>query len=310
MVGSDGRMRIRLVRPTLKSLGAVSVAVGTVLLLSLGSVAFACTSLLYPELTPRTAAPGATIDVSGSYGVAGAPVALHWNAPDGPVLWSGAVDGSGNFAATFIVPQAGPGRYIVDAVVTPSTSGASPYVGAGGPLVIPAPQSSPGTSSPAAPPAPASGPSAQPSPAPLAVPATIGAPTPAGPAAAGPGPSAATAPPGASPSPSPASPPPAADSASSPPGAAEAAPTLPSAAVPALPPGVGGLAPGHRAVDPAATRASGPHAPALRLGGSGVPLWAIVFAAASGLLFLVGAGALALSADVPGRAHAAIRRKK
>lgn len=85
-----------------------------------GATSFACTSLATLNLSKPSGAAGEQLTVTGSsFGVStatspAAPVLLHWNAMDGPVVAQATPDATGSISATFAVPaDAAPGAYVV-----------------------------------------------------------------------------------------------------------------------------------------------------------------------------------------------------
>ncbi len=84
-----------------------------------GMAAFACTNLATLNLSGPRATPGETITATGSsFGVAEAgapqaPVLVRWNGVEGDVLAQAVPDPAGNISASFTVPQAEPGQYVI-----------------------------------------------------------------------------------------------------------------------------------------------------------------------------------------------------
>ena len=93
-------------------------AAATVLAVA-GMAAFACTNLATLNLSGPGGSPGQAITATGSsFGVAEAgapmaPVLLRWDSVDGDVLAQVTPDPAGNISATFTVPQAEPGQYVI-----------------------------------------------------------------------------------------------------------------------------------------------------------------------------------------------------
>jgi hypothetical protein len=88
-------------------------------LLAAASGAFACTNLAVLNLSAAKGAAGARITASGmgfSTAAPVVPVVLRWNGADGAELARVAPDRQGEFTASFDVPQAVPGYYVVVAV--------------------------------------------------------------------------------------------------------------------------------------------------------------------------------------------------
>lgn len=95
---------------TLVVVGALAVP------LAVASLAFACARLATLDLDRKGARPGATINAEGrnfSNNEASSAVALRLNSRRGPVLWEGRPDRQGRFAASFQVPNARRGHYVV-----------------------------------------------------------------------------------------------------------------------------------------------------------------------------------------------------
>lgn len=122
-------MRLAAVRWVVSAL--VAVLIGMV-----GAAAFACSNLATLVLSSRRGHSGATITLTGasfiypkaSSGQAPSKVVVHWQGEDGPVLAEAVPDRFGSISATFTVPEAPPGRYVITATqLTPRTTpGAAP----------------------------------------------------------------------------------------------------------------------------------------------------------------------------------------
>ena len=99
---------------------AVLVAVGA-LVAGIGASAFACANLATLNLSNVSGRPGATVALTGasfvvpraSTGLSPTPVVLRWQSEDGPVLAEAVPDRHGSISATFTVPEAGPGTYVI-----------------------------------------------------------------------------------------------------------------------------------------------------------------------------------------------------
>jgi len=91
-----------------------AVAAGAVCLM-LGAVAWACTPLASIRTTAASAAPGATIPLTGSgFDAGGQPIAIHWDGAQGPVLKT--VPPSASISTTIQIPaNAYGGSHIVTA---------------------------------------------------------------------------------------------------------------------------------------------------------------------------------------------------
>jgi hypothetical protein len=132
-------------------LGAAGVAGGTMLF---AAAAWACTNLSTLNLSNATGAPGSQVTVTGSSftpsaaGQVAPPVVLHFNSLTGPALATTHPNAAGDITATFTVPQAQPGDYVI--VATQTTAKGTPEFGtpARASLVIPGPSSA-GASQPA-----------------------------------------------------------------------------------------------------------------------------------------------------------------
>jgi hypothetical protein len=107
-----------------RKLGTLLILAGVAVPLSIVSVAYACGVLATVHLNHTSAAPGASVSVlGGNYSAAAtaSPVALRFNSRYGSVLWSGRPDSNGSIHATFTVPNAAPGYYLIDATQTTAT---------------------------------------------------------------------------------------------------------------------------------------------------------------------------------------------
>lgn len=124
--------------------GIAAVALG----MGLAAAAWACIPVATLNLAPATARPGDTVTVTGRFYGAKSDVTLHRAALDGAVLATATPDEDGNITATFQIPGDAPaGTFLVvatqpvvpgattwgvpsRAVVTVTTNGATPVVGA------------------------------------------------------------------------------------------------------------------------------------------------------------------------------------
>lgn len=96
------------------------VAIGT-LLAGLGATAYACANLATINLSVGSGRPGTAVTFTGSAfavprastGRAPTPVVVHWQWEDGPVLAEVVPDRYGTISASFTVPDARPGTYII-----------------------------------------------------------------------------------------------------------------------------------------------------------------------------------------------------
>ncbi|HEX2064325.1 MAG TPA: hypothetical protein VHE80_07875 [Acidimicrobiales bacterium] len=102
-----------------KRAAAVLVGAAVAVVVVTGVAAFACTNLATLNLSGPSAGPGESITATGSsFAVAEAgapqsPVQLRWNGVDGEVLAEVTPDTAGSISATFTVPQAEPGQYVI-----------------------------------------------------------------------------------------------------------------------------------------------------------------------------------------------------
>ncbi|MBW3613697.1 MAG: hypothetical protein KY439_00080 [Actinobacteria bacterium] len=96
-----------------KSTARTGVGMAAALALALATPAFACVppALI---LRPDAGAPGTAVTVTGSARVQ-KEIAFHWNGTNGPVL-ARVTPTNSKFSATFTVPDAVPGYYLVTAV--------------------------------------------------------------------------------------------------------------------------------------------------------------------------------------------------
>lgn len=133
--------------------------------LAVVATAYACANLATVKLNRAAATPGTQVSFMGrnfNSNAAASPVTVRWNGRNGEVLFSGRPDRSGKLSATFKVPEAKPGYYILVATQVapngrpaPGTPGRAPLrvarsSGSSSSSVVAAPVSS----GPAAPQAP------------------------------------------------------------------------------------------------------------------------------------------------------------
>ena len=89
-----------------------------------GASAFACAGLATLNLSASSGRPGATVTFTGaafavpraSTGSSPTPVVVRWKDTDGPVLAEATPDRYGSIAASFTVPEAMPGTYVILAI--------------------------------------------------------------------------------------------------------------------------------------------------------------------------------------------------
>ncbi|MGH9265375.1 MAG: hypothetical protein ACRD1D_11865 [Acidimicrobiales bacterium] len=112
-------VRVRLSRGRWAVLATVGAFVAGV-----GAAASACASLATLNLSTGTGEPGAHVTFTGaafavpraSTGLTPTPVVVHWQSDDGPVLAEATPDRYGSISASFTVPEARPGTYVIVAV--------------------------------------------------------------------------------------------------------------------------------------------------------------------------------------------------
>ena len=103
----------------MKRTSAVAFAAAVVAVVGLGATSWACTSLATLNLSEASGAVGESITVTGSSfkattpEAAAPPVALHWNAMDGPVVAQTNTDAAGNISTIFAIPESQPGNFVV-----------------------------------------------------------------------------------------------------------------------------------------------------------------------------------------------------
>jgi hypothetical protein len=98
----------------------VLVAIGA-LTAGLGASAYACANLATLSLSTASARPGTTVTFTGASfavpragtGVDPTPVVVHWQWEEGPVIAEATPDRYGTISASFTVPEARPGTYII-----------------------------------------------------------------------------------------------------------------------------------------------------------------------------------------------------
>jgi len=99
---------------------AVLVAIGA-LVAGLGASASACANLATLNLSTGSGQPGTIVTLTGasfavpraSTGLTPTPVVIHWQWDDGPILAEVTPDRYGSISASFTVPEARPGTYII-----------------------------------------------------------------------------------------------------------------------------------------------------------------------------------------------------
>ncbi len=102
---------------------ALLVGVGA-LLLALGASAFACANLATINLSTTSGEAGTRVTFTGvafaypraSTGQPPTPVVLRWRDKDGPVLAEVTPERNGTISASFVVPNAPPGTYVILAI--------------------------------------------------------------------------------------------------------------------------------------------------------------------------------------------------
>ncbi|MGH9069996.1 MAG: hypothetical protein ACRDX8_02215 [Acidimicrobiales bacterium] len=126
-------------------LGASAVTAGTMVF---AAAAWACTNLATLNLSSAQGAPGSQISLTGSSftpSVAGKiapPVVLHFNSLTGPALATVHPNAAGDINASFTIPQAQPGDYVIVATQTTKSGSAEFGTPARASLVIPGPSGS------------------------------------------------------------------------------------------------------------------------------------------------------------------------
>jgi hypothetical protein len=91
------------------------------LVAGIGASAFACANLATLSLSTGSGRPGTTVTFTGasfavpraSTGLTPTPVVVHWQWEDGPVIAEATPDRYGTISASFQVPEARPGTYII-----------------------------------------------------------------------------------------------------------------------------------------------------------------------------------------------------
>ena len=138
------------------------------------SIAYACGALASISVTPASGDVGATVEgvgrgFSNSHGGAPSsePVVIHFDSRNGPVLWSGRPDGSGNIEFRFTVPQVAPGSYTLIATQNNADGVPAPGTPARAAFTVTGPAPAPAAAPVAAAPQPTA---AAPAPAPAAAP--------------------------------------------------------------------------------------------------------------------------------------------
>jgi hypothetical protein len=112
----------------------VLVAIGA-LVAGIGASAYACANLATLNLSTGRAQSGVTVTFTGasfavpraSTGLTPTPVVVHWQWEEGPVLAEATPDRYGSISASFTVPEARPGTYIIVATQkTPRRAAGAP----------------------------------------------------------------------------------------------------------------------------------------------------------------------------------------
>jgi hypothetical protein len=98
--------------------------------LAIASMAFACARLATLKLDRAGGTPGARVGAEGrnfSNDAASSPVALRLNSRRGPVLWEGRPNRRGRIRASFTIPSARAGHYVI--LATQQTAEGRPAAG-------------------------------------------------------------------------------------------------------------------------------------------------------------------------------------
>lgn len=90
---------------------AVTIVVGAIMML--GAAAFACMPEATVELDREAAAAGETVEGTGQGFRPALPVEVHFQSPDGTLLWAGNADTDGAFTFSFEAPDAEPGHHVI-----------------------------------------------------------------------------------------------------------------------------------------------------------------------------------------------------
>jgi hypothetical protein len=110
-------------------------AAAAAFLVALGATAFACTNLATLVLSTPKGRPGALVTLTGASfiypratsGLAPTKVVVHWQSDTGPVLTETLPDRFGSISASFTVPEARPGIYVITATqLTPRVPAGAP----------------------------------------------------------------------------------------------------------------------------------------------------------------------------------------
>lgn len=113
---------------------AVSLVVALVAVpLVVAATAFACARLATLKLDRATGPAGAEITATGrNFNSApnASPVAIRFNSRSGKVLWEGRPDAQGRFRASFTMPKATPGYYVI--LATQTVASGAPAAGTPG----------------------------------------------------------------------------------------------------------------------------------------------------------------------------------
>ena len=98
-----------------KAVAIAALACGAAVL-SVASVAWACTSFSTITLSTAVGTPGTQVSVAGERAAANAPVEVRWNSRTGALLGTATTDAEGKFAVPVRIPEGLPGLQVVLAV--------------------------------------------------------------------------------------------------------------------------------------------------------------------------------------------------
>jgi hypothetical protein len=119
----------------LSAVRRVVLAAAVVLIGAVGSTAYACSNLATIILSTGRGRAGATITLTGasfiypkaSTGQQPTKVVIHWQSENGATLAEAVPDRFGSISATFTVPEAPPGMYVITATqLTPRVAPGAP----------------------------------------------------------------------------------------------------------------------------------------------------------------------------------------
>ena len=116
-----------------RAVSTLAVVVVLAVPLAVASLAFACGRLATLKLDRASGRAGATVDAVGrnfNTNAAASPVALRFNSRNGRVLWEGRADQRGMVRATFTIPRARAGHYVI--VATQEVAEGRPAAGTPG----------------------------------------------------------------------------------------------------------------------------------------------------------------------------------